>query len=442
MEEYVNANPVVLLFILCLGILMLMLPRRYAVVPMFIAAMSITLGQNIVIATGNFTMIRLLVAFGFLRLVVRKEYDGFSPNPIDKAMLYWIASSVITYTFLWWTVHSLVNRMGLCFDSIGVYFLCRMYVRNFTDFARVVRVCALLLAPFALLVIYEFITGKNLFAVLGGVPDLSEIRNGRVRCQGSFRHPILMGTFGATMLPLLVSLWWQKRGSKRLLVLGMASAGVITVCSGSSGAVMVAFYGVVGMCFWFLRNHMKTVRWALVGSLILMQLKMDQPVWYLFARLGTLTGGTGWHRAYLIDQSIRYFNEWWLVGVKVTAHWMPSGLAADPTRADITNHYLLQGVNGGLVTMLLFILILVRCYQAIGMGVGVMPSFPLKFLVWCMGAALFAHTLAFLSVSYFDQIQVFWYFLLAAIAMSRDRTEVRRVWMRDHAHGAVYGPAV
>src|SRR5512142_3341530 len=106
MEEYESANPLVLLFILCMGVLMLVLPRRYAIVPMFIAAMSITLGQAIVIASANFTMVRILVGIGFLRVVLRNDYRGFRPNPIDTAMLFWIVSSIVTYTLLWQTWHS------------------------------------------------------------------------------------------------------------------------------------------------------------------------------------------------------------------------------------------------------------------------------------------------------------------------------------------------
>lgn len=37
-------------------------------------------------------------------------------------------------------------------------------------------------------------------------------------------------------------------------------------------------------------------------------------------------------------------------------------------------------------------------------------------LLWAFGVCLAAHCAAFISVSYFDQIQVFWFWLLAVIA--------------------------
>jgi hypothetical protein len=149
---------------------------------------------------------------------------------------------------------------------------------------------------------------------------------------------------------------------------------------------------------------------------------MKSPVWYILARLSSLTGGTGWHRAYLIDQAIRYFNEWWLVGTKVTSHWMPTGLLIDPNNTDITNQYLVQGVHGGIITMALFIVVVALGFAGVGKAVRILEGeeFSNKIVVWAMGSALFAHAISFISVSYFDQIQVFWYFLMAAIAVSLD----------------------
>jgi len=415
-------NPAIFVIIMLLGIASIFLPRKYSLFPLFIVAAYVTLGQYVIIAGANFTMLRILVVFAFARALVRSDYGSFSLNGLDKAMLAWSVSAVVTYTLLWQDGHAFVNRMGLCFDTVGVYFACRLYLLDIDDITRIFSLCAMLVIPLAAAMLYEYFSGKNLFAVLGGVPAISEIRYGRVRCQGSFGHPILMGTFGATMLPLVLSLWWQQRVARTLVVLGAISCCVIVACSGSSGALMATVYGVAGLLFWFLRDSMRIVRWGIVLTLIILQLVMKSPFWYILARLSSLTGGTGWHRAYLIDQAIRYINEWWLVGTKVTSHWMPTGLLLDPSNTDITNQYLLEGVNGGLVTMIIFIVIVVLGFKYVGRTVRIIDKedFPVRILVWSMGAALFAHAISFVSVSYFDQIKVFWYFLIAAIAISAD----------------------
>ncbi len=413
-----NPNPPVVIAVLLMGLATVALPRKYALFPLFVVASYVTLGQYVVIATANFTMVRILVVFGIVRMLVRGDQMVVRMNMLDKAMIAWAISSVVTYTLLWQTGHAFVNRMGMCMDTVGIYFLCRLYLADIRDINRILRFCAILLIPLAVAMIIEFRTDKNPFSFLGGVPLLSEIRYGRVRCQGSFRHPILMGTFGATMLPLIVSLWWGKK-ARILAVLGGLSCLIIVACAGSSGALMAAGYGIIGLLAWTIRFRMKMVRWAMILGVIVLQLIMKAPFWYILARLSSVTGGTGWHRAYLIDQAIRYLDQWWLLGTKATVTWMPTGLLIDPNNTDITNQYLVEGVHGGLITMGLFIAVVALGFIGVGKAIRDLEDrdFSEKIVVWAMGAALFAHAISFISVSYFDQIQVFWYFLMAAIAV-------------------------
>jgi hypothetical protein len=83
---------------------------------------------------------------------------------------------------------------------------------------------------------------------------------------------------------------------------------------------------------------------------------------------------------------------------------------------DITNHYVMEGVKGGLLKLILFLVIITRSFKAIGWGIrGEWAEKPAKFFVWAMGVSLFAHCLSFLSIVYFDQTIVVWYWLLACI---------------------------
>ncbi len=73
-----------------------------------------------------------------------------------------------------------------------------------------------ILVPLVAAMLYEKATGRNVFAVLGGVSEMTLIREGKLRAQGAFQHPILAGTFGATVLPLMVGLMRMKdRGLRR-----------------------------------------------------------------------------------------------------------------------------------------------------------------------------------------------------------------------------------
>ena len=144
---------------------------------------------------------------------------------------------------------------------------------------------------------------------------------------------------------------------------------------------------------------------------------MQAPAYYLIGRFDLAGGSTGYHRAALIESSIRHLDEWWLAGTDFTRHWMPTGVSWSREHTDITNHYLQMGVTGGLPLMLLFIVILAKGFSYVGRTLrqsGYLPDNN-QFMVWALGASLFAHATTFISVSYFDQSFVFIYLALAAI---------------------------
>ena len=275
---------------------------------------------------------------------------------------------------------------------------------------------------------WEVVTHRNLFHVFGGVPEITVQREDRFRCQGSFRHPILAGTFAASLFPLMAGLWLRGGRDRRVATVGIACSMFSTCVAASSGALMTCLTAMLGLGLWPLRDRMQLIRRGIVVAVIGFAVVMKQPVWYLIARVSDLVGGEGWHRSYVIDQFVNHFNEWWLIGSSYTAHWAPGGLvlAVDPNNMDITNHYVVQGLQGRLLRLVLFIAMITCCFKIIGRSVRSEIAPPLdRKLLWALGATLAAHCAAFVSVSYFDQIEIFWFWLLAVIATVGTRaTEV------------------
>jgi hypothetical protein len=275
-----------------------------------------------------------------------------------------------------------------------------------------------MIIPLAFLFVLELTTGKNPFYLLGGVPLFPEIRNGRLRCQGPFMHSILAGTFGATSLPLFVGLWAQTE-VKRILATGaILATSIIVYCSASSGPFLAYFMCIVGMICWKYRSRMKTIRWGIVVILLSLQFLMKAPVWFLISKISDIVGGGGWYRSALIDAAITHFDEWWLIGTGYTAHWMQTGLIADPNMADMVNYFVSQGVRGGLLALILFIWLLVKCFKTVGLAARNEARYTVqqRFMIWCMGCTVLGHVASFFSVSYFDQITIFWYMIIAMIA--------------------------
>lgn len=416
MEQYPPIHPLALTFALVSGFLMIFLPRRAAMVPLLFAVVFIPLQQRIIVFTLDFFILRILVLFGWMRVLMRSEYQEFRFNRIDKIMILWVISSVAMYTLLWRTPGAFVNRLGVSFDIIGVYFLTRFLVRDIDDIIWVIKTLAIVSIPVSLAMVIEKQTGRNFFSIFGGVPEFTIIRDGKMRCQGAFAHSITAGSFSASLLPLFVAA--RKLGGRSILMyIGIFSASLITLSTSSSGPALAYLAGILGVFLWRFRDKMRTIRWGLAFTLIGLHIVMEAPVWALIARVKIFGASSAYHRFNLFDQFVNRFGEWWLFGVRSTASW-------GHYLFDVTNHFVRIGVDGGLLTLAIFIAILAYCFQSVGRGVksGIFEPGKDK-IVWALGAGLFVHIISFFGVSYFDQIRVILYLTLAMIGTVRGLTE-------------------
>jgi hypothetical protein len=199
----------------------------------------------------------------------------------------------------------------------------------------------------------------------------------------------------------------------------MAGCAFSTCAAASSGALITCIIAIIGSVLWPLRDHMRWIRRGLVVTIVGLALVMNAPVWFLIAKLSDLLGGTGWYRSNLIQQAIYHFNEWWLIGSSYTANWASGQpLVGDPNNVDITNEYIAEGLQGGLLRLGLFLAIIVSCFKKVGRAVHAeRTDSHTAMLWWALGVSLCSHCAAFISISYFDQIQVFWFWLWAVIAV-------------------------
>lgn len=408
-------NAIALSFLFFNAAALLLLPRRWAPMPLLVGACYMTLGQGFELGPLTFTVIRILVAVGVVRVIVRGERVAGGLNGLDWLMVAWGAWAVASSAFH--EQGALVNRLGMVYDSCGIYFLVRVFCSSIDDVVLLCRITALLLVPVAIEMIYENLASHNLFAVLGGVPGVPEIREGRIRANGPFAHPILAGTVGAVNLPLMIGIW---RYYWKTACLGILACLTMVVCSASSGPVMSALFALGALFMWFSRRWMRLIRWVAVCMYIALDLAMKAPAYYLMARIDVAGGSTGWHRARLIESAFEHFSEWWFAGTDYTRHWIAYGVGWSPNHTDITNYYLSMGVLGGLPLMLLLIAVMTKAFSFVGGRLGDPDLSPQQgFVVWALGSALFAHAATSMSVTYFDQSFVFFYLIPATIASVR-----------------------
>lgn len=392
---------------LVLAIMTFGVPRRYLLLPYVIGACFAPADQTLMVGELNFQVLRILVVVGMLRLALRGEIVAIRWNRFDKLVLAWFVIGSMVYVAQWMSFGAFINRCGRFVEWLCLYWVFRQTVRSWNDlrFAYVaLAFCALALLPF---VVLEYIQGANPFAVLGRV--VTDIREEKYRCQATFPHAIMMGLFWATLVPLFVG-FARQRVQYRWVLWGAAGASALMIWMTASSTPILTVAAVGALLLAFpLRRYAGAASWGVLGLTIFLQCVMKAPVWHLVSRVSVVPGSTGWHRFYLIDESIRHFREWMLLGTRNTGAW---GWGLE----DVTNQYVLEGVRGGFLTLVLFCVILyVGARAALRLSLRSRDRNE-SYLAWGIFVTLIAHGVSFIGVSYFGQIAMIWYLLLASAA--------------------------
>jgi hypothetical protein len=245
------------------------------------------------------------------------------------------------------------------------------------------------------------------------------VRDGRFRCKASFSHPVMAGSFGASTIALLEGLWLVSPKRRILHTAGLVAAMAMVYLCASSGPIVASAAAIVGWALFPVRQYVSFFRWTAAAAVVCIHFAREKPVWHLMGRLGSIMGGEGWHRYELVDQFIKHIDEWWLAGTSSTTHWTMQ------ITSDFTNQYVLEGVQGGLPKLLSFIAILVVAFQSIGRSLTQAQSSSYAsrgdrhytvLLAWCLGVCLFTHSVGFMAISYFGQLQSVFFFHLALIS--------------------------
>ncbi|MCA8974904.1 MAG: hypothetical protein KDC98_09285 [Planctomycetes bacterium] len=384
--------------------------KRYAGLPIILLLCFIPAAQRVVIASVDFTFIRVALAACWARLILRGELRPLLWNHLDRFMVLWAGASIVFGTLNGMTLTMFINRVGTAGDAMMTYFLFRQLIRDPDDLVRLAMLFVICSFGVAVSFIIESRTQQNMFHIFGGVPQFTDIRNGRLRCQGAFAHSILAGCFWACLVPFYFVRGWLGRGWL-LPLCGVASALLIVVLSSSSTPIMAVLFGIMGGAAILVRGALRWWRWLIVAWLAVLHfVLMNMPVWHLLARVDIVSGSTGWHRYHLVDKFFEHFSEWWLVGTLTTGQWGP-GLH------DVTNQYVVEGVAGGIWRLTLFCACIVTGFMGVSRSLR-MPGSPKSFRLtaWALGTAMFMHCMNFIGVSYFEQIVVEWHMTLAAVA--------------------------
>src|ERR1700734_2164889 len=133
-------HPVVLTAMLISILLLLVLKRKWAIVPVLLIAIFAPAGQEFYIAGAHLFVLRVVVIAGCLRLLAVKFTSresvftgGF--NSIDQAFCLWAICQATAFVLLYREMGAVLYQGAFLLDALGGYFLLRYLIRDEEDIA-------------------------------------------------------------------------------------------------------------------------------------------------------------------------------------------------------------------------------------------------------------------------------------------------------------------
>jgi hypothetical protein len=405
-------HPLVAIWMLIAIAFILTLPRKQAIVPFLLAFFMTPLEQVLLLGPLHFPVLRILILAAMGRALVDggKRTESIFPgkfNRLDKVVVLWIVSTLVIGCLQWMNGQAFIKLAGDFLDSLGGYLAVRYLIPDREAVRRAIGVLAFVCLIQGACMMSEQVTYRNVFDFLGAHEPT--IRNGTLRSEGTL-GTLFGGTFAGVMIPPFLWLWTQKE-SKKAGALGLIGATAMMMASHASTSWLAYGSGVLGLCFWPLRRQMRVVRYGIVVTLVGLHLVMHGPVWSLIEKIDLTGGSSSYHRYMLVDNCIRHFSDWWLLGYKYYGDW---GF----DMWDLCNQFVATALTGGLITLVLFIMIYSRSFGTIGKKVKqVKADRAQAWLLWSLGASLFANVVASFGINYMIELQVMLFVLIASTSI-------------------------
>ncbi len=402
----------------------LVLPRNKAIVPFLLSFFTIPLAQVVLVGPLHFPVLRILILAGLVRVfsggfaLGDKFPGGF--NTVDRAIVLWAVSGLIVVSLQWMELQGLIKFVGDFLDSLGGYLVVRFLIPNRETVRRTIKAMALICVIQGVCMVSEQSTHQNVFGIFGA--NQPTIREGHIRSEGAL-GTLYGGTFAGVSIPLFLWLWTEEK-SKMTAAAGIIGATAMVFASHASTSWLAYGSSLLGLSFWLVRKQMRLIRWGIVAALIGLHIVMHGPVWSLIEKVDLTGGSSSYHRYMLVDNCIRHFSDWWLLGYKNYGNW---GF----DMWDLCNQFVVAALTGGLITLIFFIMIYSRSFGLIGKTrKRVEGNRAQEWFLWCLGSTLFANVVASFGINYMVQLQMSLFPLLACIsiaASSAKRTVVRKV---------------
>ena len=404
-------NAPVALGMLIVIVLILTSPRNKVVVPFLLGCFTIPMQQVVVLGGVHFTVVRILIIAGLVRRAFsgRGKFPG-GLNGVDRMVILWTISLLTILSLQWMTMEVFIHNLGDFLDALGGYLVVRFFIPDGETVRRTIKTLAVICIIQGVCMLNEQISHVNVFGYIGGFGPWLTIRDGKIRSQGVLGC-ISAGGFAGALVPLFLWLWTERK-CRMLAYAGLAGAIAMVFASNSSTSLLALAATALAIFSWPLRKQMRSARWGLVLILVALHLAMKAPVWDLIGRVDLTGSSSGYHRQALVDNCIRHFSDWWLLGYKYYNTW-------GYDMFDLCNQFVVQALVGGLLALVFYIAIFSRSFGAIGKArKRVEGDRGREWYFWCLGSALFSVVVAHFGINYPSVMQIGLFTLWVCISMA------------------------
>jgi len=406
-------NPLVAVGMAIVIALILISRRNKGITPFLLACFSIPVGQVIVLGGLHFTVLRVLIMAGLVRRAtlggsssVGRFPGGFSR--LDLWVVLWTISALVVLSLQWMNSQALTHNLGDFLDAFGGYLVIRFFIPDGEAVRRAIWTLAIVCFIQGAFMLNELVTHVNVFSYLGGAAFT--MRDGKVRSQGVMGC-IYAGALAGALVPVFLSLWNEKK-YRPVVYAGVAGALAMVGTSNSSTSLLALAGSVLGLGLWPLRRQMQLVRRGFALTLVALHLVMHGPVWSLIARVDLTGSSSGYHRYYLVDNCIRHFSDWWLLGYKDYNLW-------GWDMWDLCNQFVEVALTGGLLTLILYIAIFKRGFSVLGTArKQVEGECAREWFLWCLASALFSVVVSYFGINCTQVMMMGIFTVLACISVA------------------------
>lgn len=368
---------------------------------------------------------RIVVAVLLLRcLADSRLVQGFKWNRLDSWITFSMIVAIVIPLFAWRVsaMRILESRAGSLMDSYFTYLVARFCITDRAAIIDAVKWISIALVPMAFIGIIESSTGWQPYSSLRIYcpwdPEIvtTQGRLGFYRAVGPFGHPIMFGAAFALFLPFVYSLR-HEFGYWRVISYFLCSIIIIGALSSMSSGPLMMVIMIVGC---FVLEHFK--KWTrplillTVISCVIVDIISNRTFYHVIASYANPIGGTGWHRAKLIDLAIEHFDEWWLAGYGGRDPGWGSSLGMVWT--DITNQYIGAAVTYGILGLIALCGVLVVALLSLIRLHRFAKDPVLKSWYWSMGSLIAVLMISFSSCTFFGQTSTLYYSILGIVGSS------------------------